>query len=208
MPQTKWVAFDVESEKLSHEVQGGWDNPFGFGFTVGCTTDFNRVRKAFSVHTDADARLRLLQYLLDYDRVVNFNGLRFDNPVIAGDVTDKLAHLNEKTFDIKVLMERACQIDDKRGPHIISLVSVARPTLDAKKSVGYEDGREAVKQWRKGNFDSVVQYCQNDADMTADVYAFGERHGFVLFEPSRFPLNFNGGAADLVVRVKALWAPS
>ncbi len=202
-----WVAFDVESEKLSHEVQGGWDNAFGFGFTVGCTTDNSGIKKAFSVHNSSDARQRLLDYLLSYDRVVNFNGLRFDNNVVAGDVTDKLAHLNERTWDVKVLLEKACGIDDKKGPHIISLVSVARPTLGAVKSVGYEDGREAVKRWRKGEFQSVVDYCQNDADMTAEVYAFGLKHGFVLFEPSRFPLNFNG-SADLVVRAKALWRTS
>lgn len=202
-----WVAFDVESEKLSHEVQGGWDNPFGFGFTVGCTTDNDGVKRSFSAHNSSDARQRLLEHLLRYDRVVNFNGLRFDNPVIAGDTPDKLAHLNERTFDVKVLMEKACGIDDKRGPHIISLVSVAKPTLGAQKSEGYEDGREAVRKWRRGEFESVVNYCQNDADMTAEVYAFGLKHGFVLFEPSRFPLNFNG-KMPLVVRTDALWRTS
>lgn len=202
-----WVAYDVESERLQHEVKGGWDNAFGFGFTVGCTTDNDGIKRAFSAHNSADARLRLLDYLLKYDRVVNFNGLRFDNNVVAGDMPDKLAHLNERTFDIKVLMEKACGIDDKYGPHIISLVSVARPTLDAVKSEGYADGREAVTRWRRGEFQSVVDYCQNDADMTADVYAFGLKHGFVIFEPSRFPLLFNG-KAPLVAKVKALWRTS
>lgn len=202
-----WVAFDVESERLSHEVQGGWDNPFGFGFTVGCTTDHAGVKKAFSVHNSADARERLLEYLLRYDRVVNFNGLRFDNNVVAGDKADKLAHLNEKTWDIKVLLERACGIDDKKGPHIISLVSVARPTIGSVKSVGFEDGREAVRRWRRGEYDQVVSYCQNDADMTAEVYAFGLRNGYVLFEPSRFPLHFNA-RADLVVKARAMWRTS
>ncbi len=199
-----WVAYDVESEKLSHEVAGGWDNAFGFGLTVGCTVDNNRVSKVFSAHNSSDARQRLLDYLLTFDRVVNFNGLRFDNNVVAGDTPDKLAHLNERTWDIKELMERACKIDGKRGPHIISLVSVAKPTIAAIKSDGYEDGREAVRKWRRGEYQSVIDYCGNDASMTAEVYGFGLRHGFVLFDPARFPLLFNG-VAPLVVRVPALW---
>lgn len=202
-----WVAFDVETERLSHEVKGGWDNPFGFGFTVGCTTDNDGIKKSFSTHNSADARQRLLEYVLRYDRVVNFNGLRFDNNVIAGDDSIKLAALNEKTFDVKVLLERACGIDDKVGPHIISLASCSYATLSAGKMQGFTDGREAVRRWRRGEYDAVVDYCQLDADLTAEIYAFGLKHGFVLFNPSRFPLNFNG-VADLVVKAKALWRTS
>ena len=199
-----WVAFDVESERLSHEVKGGWDNPFGFGFTVGCTTDNNGVKRAFSTHNSADARVRLLEYVLRYDRVVSFNGLRFDNGVIAGDDSIKLAQLNERTWDIKVLLERACGIDDKYGPHIISLSSVAHASLSLGKMEGYVDGREAVRRWRRGEFQSVVDYCQVDADLTAEAYLFGLQHGFVLFEPARFPLMFNA-EAPLVVKADALW---
>lgn len=202
-----WVAYDVESERLNHEVQGGWDNPFGFGFTVGCTTDHAGVKRAFSTHNSADARGRLLEYLLGYDRVVSFNGLRFDNGVIAGDDSIKRAQLDERTWDIKVLIERACSIDDKYGPHIVSLSSVAHASLTLGKMDGYIDGREAVRRWRRGEFQSVVDYCQVDADLTADAYAYGLRHGYVLFEPARFPLMFNS-AAPLVVKAKALWRMS
>lgn len=202
-----WVAYDVESERLSYEVQGGWDNPFGFGFTVGVAVDNDGVVRQFSAHNSGDARLRLLAHLLEYDRVVSFNGLRFDNNVVAGDDTFKLAYLNERSWDIKVLMERACGVDDKRGPHIISLDNTARSTLNQHKSDGFADGREAVRRWRRGEFDEVVKYCTNDAQMTADVYAFGLKHGYVLFEPSRFPLLFNG-KTDIVVKVNALWRTS
>lgn len=202
-----WVAYDVESERLNHEVPGGWDNAFGFGFTVGCATDSNGVRKAFSTHNSADARQRLLDYLLKYDRVVSFNGLRFDNNVIAGDDTIKLAALDEKTWDVKVLMEKACGIDDKYGPHIISLASASFATLSAGKMEGFVDGREAVRRWRRGEFQQVVDYCGKDADLTADIYAYGLKHGYVLFAPSRFPLLFNG-KADLVVKAGALWRTS
>lgn len=210
MQQTKrptWVAYDVESERLSYEVKGGWDNPFGFGFTVGVAVDNEGIVSRFSSHSHGDARQRLLAHLLRYDRVVSFNGIRFDNNVVAGDDSIKLAALEEKSWDIKVLMERACGVDDKKGPHIISLANVANAVMDGHKTDGFEDGREAVRRWRRAEYDLVGDYCQQDAQLTADVYSFGLKHGFVLFAPSRFPLYFNG-KADVVVKVPALWRTS
>lgn len=215
--RASWVAFDVESERLSHEVSGGWDNPFGFGFTVGCTTDHKGVQRAFSTHNSSDARARLLDYLLQYDRVVSFNGLRFDNGVVAGDNPAKLALLDERTWDLKVLLDKACGLDSKKGPHMISLDNLAGATLTQRKSMS--DGRDAVKFWRKGDYQYVVDYCQVDADLTAEAYSFGLHNGYVLFEPSRVPIFFgavavpsNGGMGVLsstqpimVVKVPATW---
>lgn len=141
--------------------------------------------------------------------MVSFNGLRFDNNVIAGDEGNgtKLSMLNERTWDIKVLMEKGCGIDDKYGPHIISLGNVAGAVLGSHKTEGFVDGREAVRRWRRGEFAQVVEYCTNDAQMTADVYRFGIDNGYLLFTPARFPMLFNG-EADVVVKVKVPWKAS
>ena len=201
-----WAAYDVETLRLSHEVAGGWENTFDFGFSVGCITDHNGRKYAYNSHFMPDARERLVQQLRTYDSIVSFNGIRFDNKVVAADEPAFLAEIDERSWDVKVLLEQACGIDDKEGPHIISLNSAAFATLGSHKMEGFTDGREAVRAWRRGEYKRVEEYNQKDADLTAEVYSFGLRNGYALFAPSRFPLLFNG-KADLVVKATALWKP-
>lgn len=219
MTKKRWVAFDVETERLHYEVRGGWENPAGFGYTVGSAVDNEGNERVFSTHDyKSDARLALIDYLLQYDRIVSFNGLKFDNIVIAAGDDLILGALNEKSWDIKALLDHELGIDDKYGPHIISLQGVASATVNEQKALS--DGREAVRLWRKGDYESVVKYNLQDARMTARVYEFGERNGYVLFEPARVPIVMGVGldqadVADsfalnakglIVVKVRATWS--
>ena len=101
-----WVAFDVETERLHYEVRGGWDNPAGFGFTVGASVDCEGNERLYdSRRDDMNARDALARDLLTYDRIVSFNGKGFDNPVIAAGDDVVLAQLNERAWDMKLLID-------------------------------------------------------------------------------------------------------
>lgn len=205
-----WAAYDVETEFLHYEVRGGWDNPSGFGFTVGSVVDNEGNVRVFSAHGDANAREAMAAYLLEYERIVSFNGIRFDNAVLAAGDDIVLEQLNEKSWDMKALLEKAIGVDDAKGPHIISLEGVSTATIGAKKTL--EDGREAVRLWRKGRFKEVVKYNLQDTNMTVKVWEFALRNGYVLFEPARVPLFMVGPegsgplwTARLVVKVRVDW---
>lgn len=213
MTKKRWVAFDVETERLHYEVRGGWENPGGFGYTVGSTVDHGGNERIFSTRpheVDAcDATRALVKHLLQYDRIASFNGLKFDNIVVAAGDDLVLGALNEKTWDIKQLVDHELGIDDKYGPHIVSLAGVAGATVDAQKTLS--DGRDAVRLWRKGDHQTVIDYNLQDARLTAAVYAFGEKNGYVLFEPARVPLVIPAqavgrGGGLIVVKVRATWS--
>lgn len=215
MPAKKrlWVAFDVETAKLHYEVPGGWNNPAGFGFTVGSAVDNNGDIVVYRADTEDEAAARegLMAHLLNYDRIVSFNGVRFDHGVIANGDDILQGQLDERAWDMKLLLERLIGVDDNKGPHIISLNGVAGATVGASKTLG--DGREAVRLWRKGKYAEVVNYNLNDTHITAQVWEFALRNGYVLFEPSRIPIFMLGQYADhdfklpakLVVKVTVDW---
>jgi len=204
-----WVAFDVETERLHYEVRGGWDNPAGFGFTVGASVDCEGNERLYdSRRDDMNARDALARDLLTYDRIVSFNGKGFDNPVIAAGDDVVLAQLNERAWDMKLLIDKELGINPKGEVHVVSLEALSKATLGDSKTL--PDGRDAVRLWRKGEYATVAKYNVQDAKLTAGVWLFGLQHGFVLFEPARLPIwlnpdTRNGGGGLIVVKVKASW---
>jgi len=182
----KWAAYDVETEKLHYEVQGGWDNPAGFGFTVGSIVDNEGDEIIFSSHETPSAREDMVRELLKYERIVSFNGLRFDNMVLAAGDDIIQGQLDERSWDMKRLVELIIGTEDPRAPHLFGLNDIARATINATKSLA--DGRDAVRLWRKGDYEAVVHYNLNDTLLTAKIWEFGRRNGYVLFPPCRVPI--------------------
>ncbi len=77
---TREIFFDIETLRLSHEVDGGWSNIARFGLAVAVTWDEqNRFRRWF----EPDAKA-LITELEQFDRIVSFNGDRFDFEVLRG----------------------------------------------------------------------------------------------------------------------------
>src|SRR5512134_1632271 len=88
------IYLDTETQKIADEVQGGWDNIRAFGLSVAVTWD---ASNEFREWYEADAG-RLIGELRAFDRVVTFNGIRFDLEVLAayGDVRE----LRGKSLDL------------------------------------------------------------------------------------------------------------
>jgi DEAD/DEAH box helicase domain-containing protein len=64
--------------------------------------------------------------------------------------------------------------------HRLSLAHLAEHSLGgAEKSA---DGLLAVKWWREGKYEQVIDYCRQDVQLTHDLWKFGKEKGHVLFK--------------------------
>jgi DEAD/DEAH box helicase domain-containing protein len=160
------IYLDVETQRIAEEVQGGWDNIRAFGLSVAVTWDAaNEYREWY----EPDAG-RLIGELRAFDRIVTFNGLRFDLEVLSayGDVRE----LRGKSLDLLQDLKR-------RLGFRVSLQNLAQATLGKGKTAS---GLDAVKWWRSGDpalRQRVVDYCRMDVEILREVVAYGRREGFV-----------------------------
>ena len=77
---TREIFFDIETLRLSHEVEGGWLNISQFGVAVAVTWDADsRFRRWFEPDVKA-----LIEELSLFQRIISFNGDRFDFEVLRG----------------------------------------------------------------------------------------------------------------------------
>jgi DEAD/DEAH box helicase domain-containing protein len=58
----------------------------------------------------------------------------------------------------------------------LKLEKIAQGTLNSGKSA---DGLLAVEWWKKGEVDKIIQYCQQDVQVTKDIFEFGRKNGLV-----------------------------
>jgi DEAD/DEAH box helicase domain-containing protein len=113
---------------------------------------------------------RLIGELRAFDRIVTFNGLRFDLEVLAayGDVRE----LRGKHLDLLQDLKR-------RLGFRVKLESLAQATLGKGKT---GSGLDAVRWWRSGEpalRQRVVEYCRQDVEVLREIVAYGRREGFV-----------------------------
>jgi DEAD/DEAH box helicase domain-containing protein len=159
------VYFDVESQKLFHEV-GGRD---ASKLLLACGVTWSTLRDDFAVYWEKDAAA-LVAELKAADRVVGFNIISFDYEVLR----PYAQNVNFRTFrstDMLVDIYRTLNFR-------LSLDSIARATLGTTKIA---DGVKSVEWFRNGELDKVAEYCKSDVDITRRVYEFGRDNGFVNY---------------------------
>ncbi len=171
---TREIFFDIVTLRLSHEVEGGWSNIARFGLAVAVTWDAeNRFRRWFE--PDAQA---LISELAQFDRIVSFNGDRFDFEVLRGyHPVDKLL---PKSFDLLADLQR------KLGFRI-KLDDLARETLGNKKT---GNGLEIVQWWRDGRKEEVCKYCENDVQLLVDLMEFARKKKYVVVKSRQVPVEW------------------
>jgi len=160
------IYLDTETQHLADEVSGGWDNIRAFGLSVAVTWD---ASNEFREWYEPDAG-RLIGELRAFDRIVTFNGLRFDLEVLAayGDVRE----LHGKSLDLLQDLKR-------RLGFRVKLESLAQATLGKGKT---GSGLDAVQWWRSGDpalRQRVVEYCRQDVEILREIVTHGRREGFV-----------------------------
>jgi len=174
-PETeKEIFFDIETLRLSHEVEGGWSNIARFGLAVAVTWNAqNRFRRWF----EPDVKALILE-LGRFQRIFSFNGDRFDFEVLRGYLP--VGNLVPRSFDLLADLHR-------RLGFRIKLDDLARETLGYQKS---GNGLEIVQWWREGRKEEVCKYCENDVKLLVDLVEFARRKKYVVVNKRQLPVDW------------------
>lgn len=159
------VIFDLETQRTFQEV-GGRHNLHKLGLAAAVT--YSTRDATFRTYTE-DTAADLIDELKAADLVVGFNVVHFDYQVLRA-YTDYPLH-QIPTIDM-------LQDIHRRLGFRLSLDAVARATLGTKKSA---DGLQAVRWYKQGQIDKVIEYCKQDVEVTRQLYEFGRDHGYVEY---------------------------
>lgn len=160
------IYLDVETQKLSFEVAGGWTNIKEFGLAVAVTWD---QEHGFRHWFEKDAE-RLVAELAKFSRIITFNGNRFDLEVLRGYTSIK--ELRPRSFDLLADLQA-------RLGHRVTLDNLARETLGRGKT---GSGVEAVQWWRSGQQEKVAEYCEKDVRLLIDMVEHARKTGYVVVD--------------------------
>jgi len=165
-PGEKVLAFDLETLRSAQEV-GGWGKIRDMGLALAVVEDL--ATGEARVYREEQVE-RLVIDLLSADRVVGFNVKRFDYQVLE-------AYAGVGTFRRVPTLDLLEEIHRFLGFRV-KLAAVSQATLGTSKSA---DGLQSLEWVRQGRLDLVEQYCRQDVKVTADLYRFGGRHGYLLY---------------------------
>jgi len=160
------LAFDLETLRSAQEV-GGWGKIRDMGLALAVVEDL--ATGEARVYREEQVE-RLVIDLLSADRVVGFNVKRFDYQVLE-------AYAGVGTFRRVPTLDLLEEIHRFLGFRV-KLAAVSQATLGTSKSA---DGLQSLEWVRQGRLDLVEQYCRQDVKVTADLYRFGGRHGYLLY---------------------------
>jgi DEAD/DEAH box helicase domain-containing protein len=163
-PQTI-VFFDLETQRTFDEV-GGRHNIRRLGLSVAVV--YSTATGEFHVYTEDNVH-DLIDQLRAADLVVGFNVIDFDYEVLRAYTDDPLDDL--PTADMLQHVHRALGFR-------VSLDGLATATLGARKSA---DGLQAVRWWREGQLDKIIDYCRQDVEVTRQLWEYGRRNRHVRF---------------------------
>ncbi|MEJ5299591.1 MAG: DEAD/DEAH box helicase [Thermodesulforhabdaceae bacterium] len=150
--------FDLETQFLAHEV-GGWNNAHLMRISVAVIYD--ELQSNYLTYREEEIN-KLIERLSRYDLVVGFNIIDFDYKVLAPYAqSDLKRHL--PTFDMLKDIHRV--IGRK-----ISLDHLAAVNL---KEFKLADGIQAVRWFREGKWNTLVDYCCQDVMLTRKLFYKG-----------------------------------
>jgi DEAD/DEAH box helicase domain-containing protein len=105
---------------------------------------------------------------------VGFNVLRFDYEVLR-------AYTDDALDDIPTV-DMLDQIYRRLGFRV-SLDNLAGATLGTSKSA---DGLQAVQWYKQGRIQEILDYCQQDVEVTRRLYEYGKQHKHVKYRDRRY----------------------
>jgi DEAD/DEAH box helicase domain-containing protein len=154
------VFLDVETQRTFDDV-GGRHNIRKLGLSVAVT--YSTAAGAFHHYTE-ETVAELIAELKAAGLVVGFNVLRFDYEVLrayTGDPLDRIPTVDMLDHIYKRLGFR------------VALDNLAGATLGMAKSA---DGLQAVRWYREGRIQEILDYCQQDVEVTRQLYEYGQQY--------------------------------
>lgn len=183
------IVLDIETQNTFEEVGGFFTDKLKVSLVVA----YYYATDTYESYLEADLPV-MFQKMETGGRIIGYNSIGFDMPVLnnyyAGDLL-KLPQLD-------ILKE----IEKSLG-YRIKLDDVAAATIGTGKS---SHGLQAVAWWKEGKIDEIREYCQQDVKITKEVYEFGLKNGYVLFdnragERQLIPVNFTPVPEKTVVNL-------
>jgi len=163
--------FDLETQHTFDEV-GGRHNIHKLMLAAAVT--YSTADGTFRHYTEETVD-RLVKDLKAADLVVGFNVMRFDYVVLR-------AYTPERLDRIIPTVDMLDEIHKRLGFRV-SLDNLASTTLGMTKSA---DGLQAVRWFREGRIQEVLDYCQQDVEVTRQLYEYGQRHRHLKFRDRNF----------------------
>lgn len=175
----RFAVLDIETRRSAQEV-GGWGNAHKMG--ISCVVVYDGQKDSFLTFMQEEVP-DLISYLTGVDLVVGFNILKFDYNVLKG----------HSDFDLHTLptLDILNRVHTRLG-YRLSLDHLAKYTLGVSKSA---NGLLALRWWKEGKIDKIIDYCRQDVAITRDLYLFGRDNGYLLFR----------NKAKKIVRVPVDW---
>jgi len=164
------VYFDLETQRTFDDV-GGRANIQQLGLAAAVT--YSTATGAYQRYTE-DQVQALIEHLKSADLVVGYNVLEFDYEVLRAYSNEALEQL--PTLDMMVYLAQRLGFRP-------SLQSVATATLKISKSA---DGLQAVRWYRQGLIDKVLDYCQQDVEVTRKLHEYGRQHKVIYYWDKRY----------------------
>ncbi len=157
-----FLVVDLETQNLVQDV-GGWGNIDKLKISVACAYD----SKTDQFLTFRENEISKLNDLCEERLVVGYNIRGFDLIIL------KAYGLNLEKLDVFDIMYDVQTLTRQK---FLKLEVLAQGTLNAGKSA---DGLMAVEWWKTGEIDKIIQYCQQDVQVTRDIFEFGRKNGIV-----------------------------
>ena len=172
--------WDVETQRLSSEVPGGWGAIDKFGLAIACVEDLDSGEMWKFREDDVAA---LVTVLIEAELVVGFNSVDFDSRVIEP-YYRKLASPADQPLAKRLrhldIFQEAKQITGEWP----SLEKMARANLGRGKT---GDGLQAVALYKAQRFDELEAYCGEDVKLTADLWRLGQKQKFLMVPAKKGP---------------------
>lgn len=163
--------FDLETQRTFDEV-GGRHNIHKLMLAAAVT--YSSADETFRHYTEETVD-QLVKDLKAADLVVGFNVVRFDYVVLRAYTQERL----ERIIPTVDMLDHIY----KRLGFRVSLDNLASTTLGVTKSA---DGLQAVRWYREGRIQEVLDYCQQDVEVTRRLYEYGQQHRHVKFRDRNF----------------------
>jgi DEAD/DEAH box helicase domain-containing protein len=157
-----FLVVDLETQNLVQDV-GGWGNIDKLKISVACAYD----SKTDQFLTFRENEISKLNDLCEDRLVVGYNIRGFDLIIL------KAYGLNLEKLDVFDIMYDVQTLTRQK---FLKLETLAQGTLNAGKSA---DGIMAVEWWKTGEIDKIIQYCQQDVQVTRDIFEYGRKNGIV-----------------------------
>ena len=168
------LVFDLETKYLAHEV-GGWSNIDKLGLAAAVLLVVETDETHRFLEQDSE---KLISLLVKADQIIGFNIVRFDYQVLRPYGLRPGSDLIRRTVDLLIHIYQSLGFR-------ISLDNLAEATLGERKTA---DGLAAVKWYREGKIDQVLDYCEQDVRITHRLWQHGRQNGQINYRDREYGL--------------------